>query len=331
MTRSLRNCATFGLFGLALAGLGACASTGGSSATDAAHESAPVNLVTATARSTTAPPHTSTPAQPKTAVRPVAGSAAHVLAGLRVAGRSPMTGYSREQFGPAWADVNRNGCDTRNDILTRDLSDKVYKPGTNGCVVLSGTITDPYTRSAIHFVRGGRSEIDIDHVVALGNAWVTGAARLPYATRVALANDPLNLLAVDSSANRQKGDGDAATWLPANGSFRCRYVARQIGVKDKYGLYVTPSEKQAMERVLATCPGEPVAVGGGPVDSGFVPPTPAPAATTKRTASSGGSRLDPQFPTCRAAKAAGYGPYVRGKDPEYAWYIDRDKDGIVCE
>ncbi len=121
-------------------------------------------------------------------------------------------------------------------------------------MVLSGRLADPYTSTTIMFARGGASEVDIDHVVALGDAWQKGAWRWPHGERVAFANDPLNLLAVDASANRQKGDGDTATWLPANKSFRCAYVARQVSVKLKYALSVTAAERDAMRRVLARCP-----------------------------------------------------------------------------
>ena len=164
-----------------------------------------------------------------------------------------MTGYSREQFGSAWEDVDHNGCDTRDDILRRDLRRVVYRAGTNGCVVVSGVLADPYTATSITYVRG-HSRVDIDHVVALGDAWQKGAARWAASKRLALANDPLNLLAVDSSANRQKGDADAATWLPANKAYRCAYVARQLAVKLKYALWATSAERGAMQRVLSICP-----------------------------------------------------------------------------
>ena len=152
-----------------------------------------------------------------------------------------MTGYDRVLFGPAWTDTDRNGCDTRNDILNRDLANKTFKGGTGGCVVLTGTLHDPCSGTTINLVRGTSTStgVQFDHVVALGDAWVTGAAQWPYAKKIAFANDPLNLLAVNGSLNEQKGDGDAATWLPPNKPFRCAYVARQVSVKAKYGLYVT--------------------------------------------------------------------------------------------
>ena len=182
-------------------------------------------------------------------------SAADVLAGLAVKGRAPKTGYSRDQFGQAWADVDRNGCDTRNDILKRDLTDLVFKAGTRDCLVLSGTLVDRYSGETINFVRGNVTsmEVQIDHVVALSNAWQTGAFKLSLAQRTALANDPLNLFAVKGKLNSQKSDGDAATWLPPLKSFRCAYVSQQIAVKAKYGLWVTPPEKAAMVSILSKC------------------------------------------------------------------------------
>ena len=184
-------------------------------------------------------------------------TASAVLETLAVKGRAPKTGYERSQFGPAWSDVDRNGCDTRNDILNRDLTSIIYKPGTHQCVVLSGTLIDPYSGEKIAFERGvaTSSDVQIDHVVALSNAWQTGAFKLTYEKRLAFANDPMNLLAVKGRLNSQKGDGDAATWLPPRKDIRCAYVAQQIVVKAKYGLWVTPPEKAAMIGLLSKCPG----------------------------------------------------------------------------
>ena len=187
-------------------------------------------------------------------------TAEEILDKLSVKGRAPKTGYARSQFGPVWSDVNRNGCDTRNDILKRDLTNIVFKEGTRNCVVLSGELSDPYSGTLINFVKGNTTstQVQIDHIVALGNAWVTGAFKLTLPERTALANDPLNLLAVQGRLNSQKQDGDAATWLPPLKSYRCKYVARQIAVKAKYGLWVTAPEKNAMKTILAKCPEEPL-------------------------------------------------------------------------
>ena len=179
-----------------------------------------------------------------------------VLETLAVKGRAPKTGYERSQFGPAWSDVDRNGCDTRNDILKRDLTDEVFRAKTRDCVVESGTLIDPFSGETINFVRGNTSsmEVQIDHVVALSNAWQTGAFKLSIKERTAFANDPMNLLAVKGRLNSQKGDGDAATWLPPLKSFRCDYVSLQIAVKLKYKLWFTAPEKEAMIRILKSCP-----------------------------------------------------------------------------
>ena len=197
---------------------------------------------------------------PASAVESVPGVAMAVLETLPVKGRASKTGYSRDAFGQRWADVDRNGCDTRNDILKRDMTSIVYKAKTRNCVVLSGTLIDRYSGETINFVRGEVSsmEVQIDHVVALSNSWQTGAFKLSIAQRTALANDPLNLFAVKGRLNSQKGDGDAATWLPPMKSFRCAYVAQQIAVKAKYSLWVVAPEKAAMLAILSQCPTQEV-------------------------------------------------------------------------
>ncbi|MBT2247464.1 HNH endonuclease [Arthrobacter sp. BHU FT2] len=174
---------------------------------------------------------------------------------LPVKGRAPKTGYSRQEFGPAWSDTDHNGCDTRNDILARDLANETFKPGTNNCVVASGTLADRYTGTTIHFVRGEgtSSQVQIDHIVPLSDAWQKGAQQLTADQRKELANDPLNLMAADGPTNSAKGDKDAATWLPPNKPFRCEYVSRQVEVKAKYRLWVTKAEHDAIAGILAAC------------------------------------------------------------------------------
>jgi hypothetical protein len=178
--------------------------------------------------------------------------ASDTLDNLEVKGRAPKTGYSRDMFGSGW---QKNGdCNTRDDILARDMTELDIR----SCKVYAGVLDDPYTGKIIHFTRGPSTSslVQIDHVVALSNSWQTGSQYLDSETREQLANDPLELLAVDGKANENKSDGDAATWLPPNKSYRCRYVARQIAVKQKYSLWVTSSEKDAMQRVLLVCPGQ---------------------------------------------------------------------------
>jgi hypothetical protein len=177
-----------------------------------------------------------------------------ILATLAVKGRGPKTGYSREQFGSPWSDVDRNGCDTRDDILNRDLGAKVWRPGTHGCVVIAGVLHDPYTGARLVFAKADAAAVQIDHVVSLSDAWQKGAAQWDATRRREFANDPLNLLAVDGPTNARKGDGDAATWLPPQKSYRCRFVARQVAVKARWRLSVTTAEHDAIARVLSRCP-----------------------------------------------------------------------------
>jgi hypothetical protein len=195
------------------------------------------------------------------------GSAAATLARLPVKGRAPQTGYERERFGPAWADTDRNGCDTRNDILARDLERETFRPRTRDCVVITGLLRDPYTSRSISFRKADASAVQVDHVVALSDAWQKGARSWPDRKRLAFANDPLNLLAVSGPTNVAKSDSDAASWLPPAKSYRCSYVARQLAVKAKYGLWITRAERDAMRRVLALCPNQAAPSGGTPTEA----------------------------------------------------------------
>jgi hypothetical protein len=194
--------------------------------------------------------------KPVPPVRPVPeGSAEAALETLAVKGRAANDNYERTAFGQAWMDVDRNGCDTRNDILRRDLAGAQFTEGSR-CRVAAGQFHEPYTGAVVTFARGAESSkaVQIDHVVALGDAWQKGAQQLTPQQRQSLANDPLNLVAADGPANQEKSASDAASWLPKNRAFRCHYVARQISVKAAYALWVTQPEKDAMKRVLASCP-----------------------------------------------------------------------------
>ena len=244
-----------------------------------------------------------TTADPTTTVQ-----AADLLETLPVKGRAPKTGYERSLFGPTWADVDQNGCDTRNDILNRDLTDITYVNSVP-CTVKTGTLADPYTGYIIDFVRGTTtsSAVQIDHVVALSDAWQKGAQQLTTEQRTAFANDPLNLQATDGPTNQQKGDGDAATWLPPVKAFRCEYVARQVSVKARYGLWVTQAEHDAVAGILAGCPGQPA------------PTTVQPASSTTVV----------YYANC-AEVAAGAAPLYAGTDG-YRSGLDGDGDGVACE
>lgn len=254
----------------------------------------------------------------------VAGiNATDALATLPIKERN-FSDYDRDQFGVAWADVDHNGCDTRNDILGRDLTQVTYKANTHDCVVLSGTLADPYTGRTINFRRGQNTstEVQIDHVVALSDAWHTGANALTSDQRQTFANDPYNLLAVDGPTNEEKSDGNAADWLPYNQSFRCEYVARQIGVKSKYSLWITQSEHDAMASVLATCPSQTVPDNGGVRTR--------PAQNPNNGGSSQPDEDEVYYKNCAAVRAAGKAPLYRGQ-PGYRPGLDRDGDGIACE
>lgn len=277
-------------------------------------------------------------------VTPAAGSALELLATLPVKGRAPKTGYDRKaMFGSPWKDVDRNGCDTRNDMLQRDLTNLTL---AGPCKVLTGTLADKYTGKTIDFVRGDKTStlVQIDHVVALSDAWQKGAQQLSQDARVALANDPINLFASDGPANSAKGDSDAASWLPKNRAFRCEYVARQVSTKAAYNLWVTAAERDAMQRVLTTCPDEPAVMSSlagefmtaqdpdqlsattpgperAPAQPRPVVPTPEPAPVPAP---------ETYYKNCTAAREAGGAPVYAGQ-PGYGRHLDRDGDGVGCE
>lgn len=297
-----------------------------------------------------APPATSEVIDPPAAPVPAvadAGSAQEalsILATLPIKGRAPKTGYDRDLFGQAWTDdvdveFGHNGCDTRNDILRRDLTVIALKSGSNGCAVQTGTLADAYTGTTISFVRGAdtSSDVQIDHMVALSNAWQTGAQQLDPATRQNFANDPRNLQAVDGTANQQKSDGDAATWLPSNKAYRCTYVVRQVDVKAAYGLWVTPPEHDAIVRVLGDCGATAPSVetvapapapAPAPVPAAPAPnPAPAPASLAPNLAPGPSGAV---YKNCSEVRAAGAAP-IRVGEPGFSTKFDGDGDGVGCE
>ena len=185
----------------------------------------------------------------------------YVLHRLEVANPKP-SGYDRDEFGQRWADVDRNGCDQRNDVLRRDMVNLHTKPGTNGCVLAKGTLSlerDSYAAKRVKYKRGG-SKVEIDHVVSLADAWRSGAYDWDADQREELASDFMNLEALDVASNEDKNDENAAGWLPADDDNQCALVVRQVSIKQRYELSVTPAERQAMDSVLHSpvCDGDSI-------------------------------------------------------------------------
>lgn len=294
-----------------------------------------------TATPSPAVPSTPSPSPTETPVRPITppSEAFIALEELRVAAAGTMSDYDRQaQFGE-WIDSDGDCEDTRNEVLNRDLTNVT---SNDGCTVATGTLADPYTGATINFTRGvaTSNDVQIDHVVALGNAWVTGARNLSQTDRVAFANDPLNLLAVDGPTNGAKSDRDASQWLPPAVGFRCEFVAIQIAVKTQYNLWVTAPEKDAMASVLSDCPDQqlPTAAGFGdipppaPEPPAPEPPAPEPPAP-EPPAPEPPAPLPPgevYYPNCAAARAAGVAPLTKD-EPGYRPGLDGDSDGIACD
>jgi hypothetical protein len=299
--------------------------TTATSTTATAQSTAPATSASST---TSTAPEPTTPATTAPSAPGDGGDAAAVLAGLPVAPLNSAVPYERTQdFGPAWADVDHNGCDTRNDILHRDLTGVEVRPGTHDCVVVAGTLQDLYTGTSMPFLKAQASRVQIDHIVPLHAAWMLGAYSWPYAQRLAFANDPSNLLAVDGHNNEAKGDSLADTWVPPNQAEWCDYARRTVTVHAAYHLPVTSAEKAALARLLGTCAAAaPVPLPApSPAPGGATAPAPAPAPTA---APSGGGSV--YYANCAAVRAAGKAPLYRG-DPGYRAGLDRDDDGVACE
>jgi hypothetical protein len=255
---------------------------------------------------------------------PLFGPEAQAINAKKLVNKLPVksernAGYERDLFNH-WIDANGNSCDTRDEVLLRQ--DKSSRPRCNAS---RGRWFSAYDG----LVLTSSSDLDVDHFVPLAEAWGSGASRWKAKTRTQYANDlyGYSLIAVSAASNRSKSDQDPSEWLPSRKSFRCEYVARWVAVKYRWRLSVDRREAQALRRSISGCRASALAV--SKIKRAKV--------STKKPGSSGGGsggsggKLDPRFSTCTAAKAAGYGPYYRGRDPEYKWYRDGDGDGVVCE
>lgn len=231
---------------------------------------------------------------------------------LPVAAES-RSGYDRAKF-THWIDLNGDCQDARSEVLRQES--KVSVAGS--CTVVTGkwkSYFDGQTWTKA-------SDVDIDHLVPLAEAWDSGAKKWNSATRKAYANDlgdKRTLVAVTDNVNQAKGDRDPAEWLPAKK--RCTYLEEWVAVKIRWSLKVDKAEKSALKRLGAKCDDARITVSKASIKTG----------SSGGSAPAGGGGTDPRFSYCYEAKAAGYGPYVEGRDPEYAWYTDADNDGDVCE
>ena len=227
-------------------------------------------------------------------------------------------GYVRSKF-RHWIDVDKDSCDTRNEVLISESKEAV-KLGSK-CTLKSGTWTSKYDNVQV----SNAKDLDVDHMVPLKEAWQSGAFNWNEATRTAFANDldfAGSLIAVTAKSNRSKGDKDPNRWLPTQKSYRCEYISNWIAVKYRWSLSMDTSEKNFLVSEVKNC-GSKANV-AAPKRATVVISTPTPTPTPDEV-------NDARYSSCTAAKAAGFGPYRKGIDPEYSWYIDRDADGIVCE
>lgn len=256
-------------------------------------------------------------------------SATTLLSKLRVVRESHGSTYSRARFG-SWLDADGDCSNTRAEVLRAESRATVTANAS--CTVKTGSWTSKYDGTRFT----AATYLDIDHLVPLKEAWTSGAYAWSARKRAAYANDlgyGASLIAVSVHANRAKGDGEPTTWLPAATGYRCAYLKNWVAVKYRWGLAVNTTEKSVLSRGLATyCTSYRVVKPAAPNIARLVGGGSTPTPTTKPTTAPPTASTDPRYDTCTAAKAAGaHTPYYRGADPEYAWYTDRDGDGVVCE
>ena len=273
--------------------------------------------------------------------KPSYASFAELIALLPVA-NEVTTGYNRDLF-QHWIDADGDGCDTRDEVLIAESVSRVSL-GSN-CSINGGEWVSVYDGKTTT----NSTTFDIDHFVPLKEAWDSGANTWDSSTRKAFANDldyAGSLIAVTASSNRSKSDRDPSQWLPQNTDFKCEYVFIWVEVKKRWGLSVDSNEKSALETASNGCElsaltfsetsltaqvqKEPVVEQPAP-EAPVVPAVPEVPAPPAEPVAPAAPALDPQFRTCGEANANGFGNYVAGVNPEYAWYQDRDHDGVVCE
>ena len=246
-----------------------------------------------------------------------------LLSKIRTAPEHPA-GYNRDLF-VLWDDQDHDGCNTRKEVL---ISEALVKPRISSTCTLSG---GKWVSAYDGLTFTNSRQLDIDHMVPLAEAWASGAYRWNSTTREAYANDlgyARSLIAVSASSNRSKSDSDPWLWMPDRSTYACTYIRDWIAIKYRWNLAVDSQERRDLLTKLAHCSQRPLALlpRRASIAFGSTPVAPLPSQTTHSN-----SAHDPRFSSCAAAKAAGYGPYVRGKNAEYDWYHDRDNDGTVCE
>jgi hypothetical protein len=254
-----------------------------------------------------------------------------LLKQLKVLPNTHQSDYNRDFF-TLWVDANGNGCNTRAEVLKAESLKPVLSHGT--CTVDSGKWLSRY--DGLVFTQG--TKLDIDHLVPLAEAWRSGAWHWTSSTREAYANDlgsPYSLIAVSATTNRSKGDQDPATWLPPATAYRCTYEALWVATKWRWNLAVDSAEAKVLKTGLTRCGAAARVASVAKAAVRLANPTDWTSQSNSASGAGGGQQssggLDPRFSTCKAAKAAGYGPYVKGVDPEYYWYRDADNDGQDCQ
>lgn len=158
------------------------------------------------------------------------------------------SGYSRSLF-KHWVDADNDGCNTREEVLISESSSRA-QVDAYGCKVIEGNWFSPYDNVA----HTNPSELDIDHMVPLKEAWDSGARNWSSSQRQLFANDlsdPRALIAVTAGQNRSKSDRDPSNWIPPNPQYLCTYLTEWVAIKFRWRLSMDPSEFGRVKNLLA--------------------------------------------------------------------------------
>ena len=283
-----------------------------------APQSTALQTLTPAASATPEPTETTENALAQPAADASATAFASLLAELPVDNAPARhTGYQRDYF-MAWIDADSDGCNTRAEVLVMQSQSATSSRGR--CTITTGAWYSPFDNQSFTLA----SDVDIDHLVPLKEAWISGAHDWDSSTRIQFGNDlgyAASLIAVSSTSNSSKSDSDPSEWLPPHRDYHCDYVASWVGVKWRWNLTVDDVEKMTLSSVLNGCTDISIQIPERAIVV-IVGAPPAPVSD---------GVLDTDYGTCAIARANGAGPYISGVDPEYEWYTDRDKDGMVCE
>ena len=235
--------------------------------------------------------------------------------------------YDRDYFGYP-TDLDSDGCDTRDEVLIAD-SQVPVTTGTSLCDVTAGQWYSPYDG----VLTDNPSDIQIDHVVALSEAWDSGANQWDQAIAIEFGNavgSDDNLQVASRASNLGKSDYDPAEWLPDNTDAICWYVTTWSQIKLDWDLAMDATEYTTVTSILANCTTTESAAPANVIENRIVIVVGGGVSAGTGDDDDNSTIAAVYYRNCAAARAAGAAPIYFG-EPGYRPALDRDRDGVACE